>query len=51
METEKTVVNYEWEDKQDSTGFKVHMIAGSLAGIAEHTVMLPFDNVKVFVLI
>ena len=38
---------YDWEDKKDDTPFKVHMIAGCVAGIAEHICMLPFDNVKV----
>jgi protein tyrosine phosphatase len=38
---------YEWEDKKDDTTFKEHMIAGCIAGIAEHVCMLPMDNIKV----
>ena len=38
---------FEWEDKKEDTDFQHHMIAGSIAGIAEHVCMLPFDNVKV----
>lgn len=38
---------YDWEDKKDDTSFTDHVIAGCLAGIAEHLCMLPFDNIKV----
>jgi Pyruvate/2-oxoacid:ferredoxin oxidoreductase delta subunit len=37
----------EWNPKQSS--FVHHMIAGSVAGIAEHTVMFPVDTVKTHV--
>ncbi len=36
----------EWEERKDSVNFKNHMLAGSLAGIGEHVLLLPFDNLK-----
>ncbi len=40
----------DWEDWDPKAGsFVHHMIAGSLAGIAEHTVMFPVDTIKTFV--
>jgi len=40
----------DWEDWDPKAGsFVHHMIAGSLAGIAEHTVMYPVDTIKTFV--
>ena len=37
----------EYESLPDNTGPGVHMLAGGLAGLAEHTVMYPVDVVKV----
>ena len=37
----------EYESLPESSGPLVHMFAGSLAGMAEHTVMFPVDVVKV----
>ncbi|CAM9483703.1 unnamed protein product, partial [Phaeothamnion confervicola] len=40
----------DWEDWDPSEGkFTHHMLAGSLAGIAEHTVMFPVDTIKTHV--
>ena len=40
----------DWEDWDPKSGsFVHHMIAGSFAGIAEHTVMFPVDTIKTFV--
>ena len=36
----------EWEEWDGKGSFVHHCIAGSIAGIAEHTLMYPFDNVK-----
>lgn len=38
--------SFEWEERQDDVDFRVHMIAGSIAGISEHTLLLPLDNIK-----
>jgi hypothetical protein len=39
----------DWEDWDPKAGsFVHHMIAGSIAGIAEHTVMFPVDTIKTF---
>jgi solute carrier family 25 iron transporter 28/37 len=44
------VMDLEWEDWDPSKGnFVHHMIAGSVAGIAEHTVVYPIDTVKTHV--
>jgi solute carrier family 25 iron transporter 28/37 len=37
---------YQWEDRHHSMSFVNHIIAGSLAGYAEHCLMLPADIVK-----
>lgn len=40
----------DWEDWDPSQGnFLHHMVAGSLAGITEHTVMYPVDTFKTYV--
>lgn len=36
----------EWEERNDDTDFKTHMIAGSIAGLSEHLLTLPIDNIK-----
>lgn len=36
----------EWDERKDDTDFKTHMIAGSIAGLAEHVLILPIDNIK-----
>lgn len=38
--------DFEWEERKDDTPFKVHMLAGSIAGISEHVLLLPIDNLK-----
>lgn len=39
----------DWEDWDPKTGsFVHHMMAGSVAGIAEHTLMYPVDTIKTF---
>lgn len=45
-----TEINEDWEEWDPSkTSFGVHVVAGSLAGVAEHMVVFPFDTVKTFV--
>ncbi|KAH9259783.1 hypothetical protein BASA81_002205 [Batrachochytrium salamandrivorans] len=46
----KYELNEDWEDwdPKSGTSFVVHMIAGSLAGAAEHLVVFPFDTFKTF---
>ncbi|CAM9723745.1 unnamed protein product [Choristocarpus tenellus] len=40
----------DWEDWDPSQGnFLHHMVAGSIAGITEHTVMFPVDTLKTYV--
>ncbi|CAN0076233.1 unnamed protein product, partial [Ectocarpus sp. 13 AM-2016] len=42
--------NEDWEDWDPSQGnFLHHMVAGSIAGITEHTVMYPVDTFKTYV--
>ncbi|CBJ28151.1 conserved unknown protein [Ectocarpus siliculosus] len=42
--------NEDWEDWDPSQGnFLHHMVAGSIAGITEHTVMYPMDTFKTYV--
>ena len=38
--------DFEWEERETSTPLNIHLLAGSLAGIAEHTFILPLDNIK-----
>ena len=38
--------DFEWEERADDTPFWVHMIAGSVAGVGEHVLLLPLDNLK-----
>lgn len=38
--------DFEWEERRDDTTFGVHFLAGSLAGLIEHLIVLPFDNIK-----
>lgn len=37
---------FEWEERKDDVQFHHHLIAGSIAGVVEHTSFLPIDNVK-----
>lgn len=39
-------LDLEWEERDSNTNFKTHMIAGSLAGLGEHILILPIDNIK-----
>lgn len=39
-------LDFEWEERKDDTPFRVHMLAGSLAGLSEHVLILPIDNLK-----
>ena len=42
--------DFEWEEWNPKNGsFVHHMVAGSIAGIAEHTVMFPVDTIKTHV--
>lgn len=36
-----------YESLPRSTSFSTHMLAGSLAGIAEHSLVFPIDTIKV----
>jgi len=38
--------DFEWEERKDDIPFRVHMLAGSIAGISEHVLILPIDNLK-----
>lgn len=38
--------DFEWEERKDDVPFRVHMLAGSLAGLSEHVLLLPIDNLK-----
>lgn len=37
---------FEWEERKDDMPFHRHMLAGSVAGVAEHVSFLPIDNIK-----
>lgn len=39
----------EWEERDNSVPILTHMLAGSLAGIGEHVLLLPIDNIKTHV--
>lgn len=41
--------DFEWEERKDDVPFRVHMLAGSIAGLSEHVLLLPIDNVKTHV--
>lgn len=36
----------EWDERADDIDVKTHMIAGSIAGLSEHILTLPIDNIK-----
>ena len=38
--------DFEWEERKDDVPFRVHMLAGSIAGLSEHVLLLPIDNLK-----
>ena len=38
--------DFEWEERDETVPFNVHFLAGSIAGISEHTIILPIDNMK-----
>jgi solute carrier family 25 iron transporter 28/37 len=38
--------DFEWEERQEGVGITTHFLAGSLAGLTEHLIILPFDNIK-----
>lgn len=37
---------FEWEERKEDMPFHQHMVAGSVAGVAEHVSFLPIDNIK-----
>ena len=40
--------NYDWEEWDPSSlSFKQHMLAGCIAGVAEHVVFFPIDTLRV----
>lgn len=39
-------ISFEWEDRDESVPFYHHVIAGCSAGLVEHLIMFPFDNIK-----
>lgn len=41
--------NEDWEEWDRQDNFLHHMVAGSIAGITEHTVMYPVDTFKTYV--
>jgi hypothetical protein len=38
--------SFEWEERTEKVDFHKHFIAGSLAGLSEHLIFLPIDNIK-----
>ena len=36
----------DWESNAQRIPFKCHMLAGSCAGVVEHTIVFPLDTVK-----
>ena len=46
MNANEDDMDFEWEERDDKVPFKAHFLAGSIAGISEHTIILPFDNMK-----
>eukprot|EP00164_Ancoracysta_twista_P002023 GFYU01002668.1.p1 GENE.GFYU01002668.1~~GFYU01002668.1.p1 ORF type:complete len:345 (-),score=79.55 GFYU01002668.1:684-1718(-) len=47
MSTPEWVLEEDWEEWDPATeSFMCHMVAGSLAGISEHTAMFPVDTIK-----
>ncbi len=38
--------DFEWEERKSNVSFISHMIAGSIAGLSEHLLFLPIDNIK-----
>eukprot|EP01015_Nassula_variabilis_P016556 TRINITY_DN2545_c0_g1_i7.p1 TRINITY_DN2545_c0_g1~~TRINITY_DN2545_c0_g1_i7.p1 ORF type:complete len:340 (-),score=15.21 TRINITY_DN2545_c0_g1_i7:76-1095(-) len=46
IEIAENEITFEWEERDDSTPYLIHMIAGSFAGISEHCSMLPIDTIK-----
>lgn len=44
--TEDFDLDLDWDERKDDTDFKTHMIAGSIAGLSEHIMILPIDNIK-----
>mmetsp|Transcript_14227 Transcript_14227/g.21045 ORF Transcript_14227/g.21045 Transcript_14227/m.21045 type:complete len:351 (+) Transcript_14227:184-1236(+) len=50
MDPVEAMSDLDWEDWDPSQGnFVHHMLAGSMAGIAEHTLMFPIDTIKTHV--
>jgi len=47
--TEVAWEEHEWEERSAETSIWQHMIAGSVAGMVEHTVMFPMDTIKTHV--
>ena len=48
MSTEEEIeARLEWEERQESVPMRLHMVAGSCAGVAEHLLMFPIDTYKV----
>ena len=39
-------IDFEWEERKSNINFFNHMIAGSIAGLSEHLLFLPIDNIK-----
>ncbi|KAJ2413324.1 Fe(2+) transporter [Coemansia sp. RSA 2531] len=42
-----TDIEYDYEELPETSPLTMHLIAGAAAGIMEHSVMYPFDIVKV----
>ena len=47
--TEEAWEEHEWEERGADTSVCQHMVAGSFAGMVEHTVMFPMDTIKTHV--
>lgn len=37
---------FEWEERKEDVPFHHHILAGSIAGVVEHTLFLPIDSIK-----
>ena len=47
VEASKLEEDFDYEALPATSSVAVHLLAGSLAGITEHTVVYPFDSIKV----
>lgn len=46
MSNKEEELSFEWEERKKDVPFYHHIIAGCSAGLVEHLIMFPFDNIK-----